>query len=161
MRRISSAIVPVAAFLVACQSAPKPGLTDADRAAIGRLREAVSKTAVSGDAAATAALYTENGIELPPNAPAARGRTAIQTAAAARGKLSSFTLTPQDTWGVGDFAYERGTYNLTATMEGMPAYNEVGKYLVLLQKQTDGSWKMSTAMWSPDAPPPPMPPTTS
>ena len=156
MNRFSSLMVAAAVALTACQTGPA-SLSEADLAAIGEVRAAMVNASLTGDADAGAALYAEDAIQLPPNAPAVRGRAAIREADAALGALSTFELRPEETWGVGDFAYDRGTYSLSVQMPDTATYREVGKYLVLLRRQTDGSWKMTTAMWSSDAPPPPPP----
>ena len=49
------------------------------------------------------------------------------------------------------------SYSATVTREGMAEpMTDTGKYLVLLRKQADGSWLMTTVIWNSDAPPPQM-----
>ena len=53
-------------------------------------------------------------------------------------------------------AYSVGTYRLTLTPKKAGAKalpTEEGKYLEVLKKQADGSWKILHDMWSPNAPP--------
>jgi len=101
------------------------------------------------------ALYTEDVVEMPPNMPLRNGKAAAEAeaAAATNPQPSTFSLTPAETEGVGDLAYDRGSYSFTMSMEGMPEpMTDTGKYIVLLRKQADGSWLMSVTMWNSDLP---------
>jgi len=53
--------------------------------------------------------------------------------------------------GRSDLAYARGTYSLAVEMEGVPRISDTGKYLVILEKQADGAWLMSTINYSRNA----------
>ena len=55
-----------------------------DDPAIAKVRSAYQAAAGSQDAAALAKLYTADGVEMPPNAPAAKGRAAIEAFTKAR-----------------------------------------------------------------------------
>ena len=64
-------------------------------------------------------------------------------------------LTTTAVEGRGDLAYAVGIYRATLTPKkpgAKPLPTEVGKYLEVLKKQSDGSWKIVYDMWSPDAP---------
>jgi ketosteroid isomerase-like protein len=57
--------------------------------------------------------------------------------------------------GRGDLAYAVGTYRATLTPKktgGKPMPTEEGKYVEVLKKQADGSWKIVYDMWSSNAP---------
>ncbi len=71
---------------------------------------------------------------------------------------SAFSLTPAETDGVGDLAYDRGSYSVTVSIEGMPEpLTDAGKYVVLLRKQTDKSWLIMASIWNSDMPLPELP----
>jgi len=53
--------------------------------------------------------------------------------------------------GRGDLAYARGTYSLAVEIEGAPRITDEGKYLVILEKQPDGTWLLSTINYSRNA----------
>jgi len=58
--------------------------------------------------------------------------------------------------GAGDVATAIGTYKMALTPKkagAKPLPTEEGKYLEVLKRQEDGSWKIIYDMWSPDAPP--------
>jgi ketosteroid isomerase-like protein len=71
----------------------------------------------------------------------------------------------------GDWGFDRGTYTITPTpkvageaAEGASIeqseigreldYAQTGKYLWILKRQPDGSWKIARGMWSSNHPPP-------
>jgi ketosteroid isomerase-like protein len=59
------------------------------------------------------------------------------------------------TEGFGDLAYDMGTWTATMQMEGMEEpYQDAGKYLVICEKQPDGSWLMKASTWNSDIPMP-------
>jgi uncharacterized protein (TIGR02246 family) len=164
MRRLSTLLLlPLAVVLSACApSAPPPAAaaadTTADVAAVGRVRSEYEAAVNAGDAARVAAVYTADGITMPNHRPLVSGRDAIL---AYQQELMStmtpaLTLTAAETQVMGDWAYDRGSYRLTVTPKaagGTPVTDE-GKYLVLLQKQTDGSWKLARGSSNSDLPMP-------
>ncbi len=63
-------------------------------------------------------------------------------------------LTTESMEGRGDLAYLVGTYRMTLTPKKAGAKalpTEEGKYLEVVKKQADGSWKIVYDMWSPNA----------
>lgn len=154
--RSLAALVAVAPLLGACAAGPGP-ITQADRDAIDAVRSAFREAVLAGDVAGLLALYTDDAVEMPPNMPMNSGKAAIETANTSNPMPSAFSMTPMETEGVGDLAYDRGTYSFAMSVEGAPEpMTETGKYLVLLRKQADGSWLMSTVIWNSDMPLPEM-----
>jgi uncharacterized protein (TIGR02246 family) len=105
-----------------------------------------------GDAKAIAALYAEDAILLPPGAPGAKGRAAIQAFIAkdiADSKQAGavFNVDPKTDVGVsGDLGWESGTY--TVTVKGVTV--ESGKFLSVSRKK-DGKWLYIRDTWNADA----------
>src|SRR5688500_15252295 len=96
-------------------SQPTAGSKNVD-AAIRAIADDYVKASLAGDAKAIAALYTEDAVEMPPNAPAVKGRVAIEQYYAKvlkSAKLSVFTLNHLETRAVGDTGYDVGTYQQT------------------------------------------------
>lgn len=150
--RSLAVLLAVAPLVAGCAAGPGP-ITQADRDAIDAVRTAYQDAIAAGDVARMSALYTDDAVEMPPNMPIREGKAAIETAAGGQPQPSAFSLTPVETDGVGDLAYDRGTFSYTVSLEGMPEpMTETGKYLVLLRKQTDGSWLMTTSIWNSDTP---------
>lgn len=151
------AVVLLASLTAACQpqmqEAASAALSDADLAAIRSVPQAYAQAVLAGDAAAVAATYTEDGVEMPPNLPAREGRAAILEWYEAGLQVTAFSVTSVDTDGRGDVAYDRGTFSITLTPPGMTEpMDDTGKYLVILRKQSDGSWAVTTAIWNSDLP---------
>ena len=112
--------------------------------------------ALKGDTAALAGFYTDDALFMSSNAPAARGHDAIAKNFAGMTsamKLSTFKLQAQDVVVAGDYAVETGTYDLTfSTPKAAKPTHDVGKYLVLWKKQTDGSYKILRDISNSDLP---------
>jgi uncharacterized protein (TIGR02246 family) len=120
---------------------------DHGKAALKKMSPNLQSAFNAGDAAAVAALYTEDGAIYPPNMPAARGRAAIQeywTAAIESG--ATVELTTQKMYGMGETATEVGAYSLTAP-DG--SHIDHGTFMVVY-KMEGGEWKMDSDIWNSD-----------
>jgi uncharacterized protein (TIGR02246 family) len=131
----------------ACQQAPpeQKAAAPADPAPINALRDQFTAAYNSADAAALANLYTEDAIVMPPHQPAVEGKAAIQ------GWFQTFfsqntaklAIIAQETQMINGWAYDRGTFAITITPKaGGGPIEDAGKYLVILQRQADGAWKV-------------------
>lgn len=113
---------------------------------------AFEAAANSGDAAAVAAVYASDASLLPPNLPVQRGRDAIRTYWA--GVLGAYTVTfdisPDMVEGRGDLAYSMGHYRVTAVpkAKSAPGFADEGKFVEILKKQPDGSWKYTVDIYN-------------
>ena len=137
---------------LACQPAPAT-LSPADIAAIHAAGPRFSQDALAHRDSANAAEYAENAVFMPPNLPVVEGRAAIRAWFKAFPPLSAFSLTSADVGGLGDIAYDRGTYALTIAAAGKtPAVSDHGKYLAVWRRQTGGSWLMVADMFNSDVP---------
>ena len=120
------------------------------RAAIeaGNLKfgEAVRK----GDAAAIAALYSEDATILPPDSTMIKGRQAIQASwnGSLQMGIKDAVLTTVDVFGAGDYAYEIGKVLLTVQPSGQAAMQLEGKYVVVWKKAASGSWQLHVDIWN-------------
>jgi ketosteroid isomerase-like protein len=52
----------------------------------------------------------------------------------------------------GDLAYDQGTYTMTGPGPDGKPITDKGKYLAVVKKQADGSWKVAEDMWNSDLP---------
>ena len=123
--------------------------------AIVKVADAYVKASLAADAKAIAALYTDDGIEMPPNHAPVKGRAAIEqyyVKEFAGGKLTAFTLQHIESRVGADIGYDVGTYRSTFTPTTGPAVNETGKYTVIL-KRTGADWKVAYAIYNSDNPP--------
>ena len=109
----------------------------------------------SGNAGAVAALYAEEGVLMPPNAPLARGTVAIKEAVAkeiAGAKKSGMTLsqgTLDEINVIGDMAWHSGSY-LVKDKAGKQL--DAGKFLEVWEKK-NGKWRIVRDIWNSDAAP--------
>jgi uncharacterized protein (TIGR02246 family) len=129
-----------------------------DEAAIAKVRTAYQTAAGSQDGAALAKLYTVDGVEMPPNAPPAKGRAAIEAFHKAFGQqfmMHGMTITATATQVSGSYAYDTGTYKQSLmSMKGGGMTEDQGKYVVLLKKDASGSWLITHAIYNSDLPVP-------
>ena len=100
---------------------------------------------LTGDTAKISSIYTADAVVLMPNAPLARGHSGINQLNA--GMLAAFTVTAAefkttDLIVTGDYAIETGTYEMTVRPKTGAAIADVGKFVSIWQKQSDGSWKI-------------------
>jgi uncharacterized protein (TIGR02246 family) len=162
-------ILTVLTLSAACQPTPKPesmggesaaapaGLSAEDEASIRALDAQWARAASAGDGNALTSLYASDATLLPPNEPVVKGGAVKKYNDDMTNSFSGPTeLTTTAVGGRGDLAYAIGIYraNLTPKKAGAkPLPTEEGKYLEVLQKQADGSWKIIYDMWSPNAPP--------
>ena len=131
----------------------------ADEASIAKVRTAYQTAAGSQDGAALAKLFAPDGVEMPPNAPAAKGRPAIEAfhkAFVKQWMMHGITITSTSTKIAGDTAYDVGTYKQQIMSQTSGAViDDVGKYVVLLRKDASGAWWITHAIYNSDNPPPP------
>ena len=127
------------------------GASAQDLAAISRLHEAYVLAHNDADVSRMAALFTEDSVLMPTDEPAITGRGEIgahyeeffdQTP-------SKILLRPIETRVAGDWAFER--LEMTVTMpSGENVMEAKVKYLWILEKQKDGSWKIARAIYNLD-----------
>ena len=135
-----------------------PATTAADEAAIraGTVRWTDAYNA--GEVDKIVALYTDDAVVMPPNAPALNGRAAIRdflTQDIAAAKAAG--LTAKDGAGdvgiSGDLAWHAGT---SSVVDATGKTVETGKYIEVWRR-TNGKWLMVRDIWNDDAPPAPAP----
>lgn len=130
----------------------------ADEAAIAKVRTAYQTAAGTQDGPALAKLYAPDGVEMPPNAPAVKGRAAIDAFHKAFGQqwmMHGITITPTDTRIVGDTAIDAGTYKQQLmAQKGGWIFDDKGKYIVLMKKDASGNWWITHAIYNSDLAPP-------
>jgi ketosteroid isomerase-like protein len=156
--------VVVAAACAPASGAGKPdsATTAADMAAVGTARDAFAAAFKAGDIAAITALYTTDGLTQSNNQPTGTGPAGI--AASYKGffdqmTVTAFTLTPVKTEVSGNLGYDIGTFTFAATPKPKgDTIKAEGRYVVVLRKGADGTWKTIADMDNLPTAPPPMPP---
>ena len=142
------ALTLICLVLAACQPAPQSAqkaASQADLSQINTLRDQFAAAYNAGDASAVARLYTDDAIMLPAHQPAVEGRQAIQASLQTtfQSHTAKMVITPLETQVFGDWAYDRGAFSVTVTPKaGGKPVEDAGKYLVMLKRLPDGSWRV-------------------
>jgi len=141
----------------ASEAAAAAGLSDEDKASIRAVDTEWARAAKAGDGAAIAALYTSDAVLLPPGEPIVKGEAAnkywVDFANGFSGPTELNTMVVE---GGGGVASAIGTYKMSLTPKkagAKPLPTEEGKYIEVLKRQDDGSWKIAYDIWNPNAPP--------
>ena len=127
-------------------------LSPADVAGIRSVDSVFTAAANAGDAEGVTAAYAAAAALLAPNLPPQKGHDAIK--AFWGGLLDAYTVrfeVASDTIeGREDLAYNLGHYRFTAVpkAKGAPGTADEGKFIEILKKQPDGSWKYVVDMYS-------------
>jgi uncharacterized protein (TIGR02246 family) len=132
-----------------------------DVAAIKRLYEDWKAPWEAGDAAAVAAFYAADAIQMPVNEPDIIGKDAWQSSLQTffdQFTVKGGTSEVSEAEVAGDLAFARGTYLITVTPKagGKPTQSS-GKYVHIFKRQPDGSWKIYHAIGVDDQSPRPAP----
>jgi len=140
-------------ILVSCTTAPPPDTTAEDIQAIRAANDRFNDAYNRGDAAAAAALYTEEAKRLPPNSLMNVGRESIQASyqAAFDAGVGDLQTTLIEISVNGDMAYEVGEYALTIQREEGEAISDNGKF-VLIWRRENGAWKRDLVIWNTSLP---------
>jgi uncharacterized protein (TIGR02246 family) len=146
----------------ACQpggtsATPSADITvDEAKAAINRTRNEYVAAWRAANADRIANLYTNDALVLYPNQAAIAGRAAILVyfkSFFAEFTQELFELTSAEIEVFGPWAFDRGTVRWRGVPRaGGDPVEDHGKYLVILQRQPDGSWKVARDMDNSDRP---------
>lgn len=111
---------------------------------------------LAADAQRITNVYADNAIVLYPNQPAVQGRASILSYFKnffKEFRQDNFELISDEVEIIGSVAYDRGKYKWKGTpVKGGNPIDDYGKYLVILQQQSDGSWKVLGDMDNSDRP---------
>ena len=164
---LSLGVVLVALTLLACAQQTTPvaeevvtAETDvaAFEAAVLDAWVTYSATMNAGDVDGWITLWDDNAVRMAPNAPAVHGKAAIRetvSGALLSVDFEEFTINNEEVQVFGDFGFARGSYSfVNAMVEDDPVPLE-GKYLTILKRQPDGSWKVYCDCFNSNTPPRP------
>ena len=131
---------------------------EGDIRSIEALNQHDVKATLAMDTDAIISQWTDDFVVLPAAGPITRGRSV--NAAAAKQSMEQmkafmpieYNLDVQEITIAGDYAFEWGTYRGSArSLTGGENVSYVGKFMRILQRQPDGSWKMHRTMATTDA----------
>jgi len=145
MKKIFSIFATLSVLAVSgCVTHNRPNTED-DTAAINEVLAMYVSSLEAGDNSAYLSLWTEDGIQMPPNWPPVIGKDQIRLGNKAL--LDQFNvemeITVEENRVADSWAFSHGTY--TATLSPKNGDQPVpidGKFMTILEKQSDGSWKI-------------------
>ncbi|UCF38692.1 MAG: DUF4440 domain-containing protein [Acidobacteriota bacterium] len=146
----------------ACQSADlgtgeKVVDLQADIKAINEAGQRWAEAYAAEDWEALGALFSADAIVMPPGAPSVVGRQAIldaESSSVAGIDILTAELTSDEVVVMGDLAYRRGSFTITLKLPDGTSSTDIGKFIEIWERQTDGSWLLSRDIYNSDAPPP-------
>jgi uncharacterized protein (TIGR02246 family) len=133
---------------------------DADVEAIKRVNVDLIEAFNAGDTSAAVALVMDDAVDLPPNRPAVIGKEAIRSFVQSDFNRFTWDFTDEivEVEVSGDLAVMWTNYSVTLSpKDGGEPIESSGKWLKVLKRQSDGSWKFSRNIWNSDNPPPERP----
>ncbi len=127
--------------------------TQADVDTITALWDQYETAVESGDVNAVLAIHSGDSVRMPPNEPTIIGKEGIGSWYQKTFEQSTIELeiSQKEIQILGDWAFERGAYAVTYTpKEKSEPASDNGKWVIISQKQPDGSWKRARAIWNSD-----------
>ena len=143
------------AMVLAGCSAPLAPDVESVTSAVNEIWDRYSSTYNAGDLGAWMSLWTDEGIQMPPDEAPRVGREAIR---ARNGPLlDQFTydmrITNEEVGVAAGWAFARGRYSATLTPKAGGEFTSIdGKYMTILQRQPDGSWKIHRDIFNSNVP---------
>ena len=123
----------------------------ANRAELGQMNRDFAAALNAKDAKAAAALYAEDAVLIPPGEPILRGRPAIEEywrAAIEAGGIRDVAVETMDAHSAGPLGYETGSFVLTVTGPDGESMVDRGRYVELLRRELDGTWRSTHGIWN-------------
>lgn len=161
-------IIPVILLLCLTFSCKKPAEeaepvvdVEADITAINEIWTQYAVACNTGDLDLWISLWTDDGIRMAPDIPAVIGKEQIR--ATMKSLFDQFifkgVINNEEVRVVGDWAFSRGTGTLSTTpKKGGKTTKIDAKYLTILERQADGSWKIAIDCFNYNVPPTKAPP---
>lgn len=137
-------------LLVACNTAPATS-PEEEKKIITEISSARAKAFNEGNAAAIALYFTDDAKLMAPGKPAQTGKAAVQSYYQSIFDEYSTQLEShyEEVEVSGDLAYGRGFAKVTLVpKKGGPPVTSTAKYLNILKKQPDGTWKTTHDIWN-------------
>lgn len=129
---------------------------------MGNLKDAINEVfntyasaLTAGDMDRWITLWVDDGIQLPPDAPPNIGKEKIYSFVKSLVDIFEWkmTINNEEVRETSDWGFARGNYTVELTPKGEgKKLKGTGKYLTVLEKQDDGSWKIARDSFSYNAP---------
>jgi ketosteroid isomerase-like protein len=135
-----------------CQQ-PAPRFSEQDRATVAGMFDSTVSYFRAKNFTGWAALYSDDGLIMPPNAGTVRGRAALIAWANAFPPVEQLSFANALVAGEGNMAY--GTSGYVLKLQGLPA--DSGKQLVIFRRTAAGRWEAVAGAFNSDLPLPTAP----
>jgi uncharacterized protein (TIGR02246 family) len=130
----------------------RPGAAEGEMEAINRLQKQVDAAIIAGDTEGYLALVADDAVLMPPNAPPVIGKDAIRSwnqAMSKRFRFQAYTPIDDEVVLAGEWAFRRATANWTLTpIAGGEPIHDSGKFIIIYERQPDGSWRVARDIWN-------------
>ena len=141
------ALLAVAGLALGCDREDDDALSEADVSAIEAVVKGFTDAMVAGDIDRVMAQRTPDIVWMPPGGLLVDGQEAVRGMAGLGPRPFAFTTQSEHTEGHGDLAYNRGSF-LWSGVVGKDTVRSNGRYLVILRRQPDNTWKYAAEMWT-------------
>jgi ketosteroid isomerase-like protein len=142
-------------FSSGCRTGDDAERLEADIAAIKKFLASAGDAVNAGDVEAEVNRFTEDGIYMWPDAPSIKGHAALRTWFEERFAHVEVNLEndSEELEVCGDWAFERGRYVATVKIKSSGDLVTIrGKYLNVLKRGQDGSWRIARRIRNQDHP---------
>ncbi len=161
-RKCWAALLPFLLLGMACQEAEEPAepapaattSTETDVEAFRALIRQLDAEFNAGNLDGVMALYADDAVQMPPNNPIIIGKDSLRSGFEEFFAANTIELsgTVEDIGVSGDWAFLRLSYTQSITpKDGGDTTPEVGKWVLILERQADDSWRITTDIWNADA----------
>ncbi|MGH9873980.1 MAG: YybH family protein [Pyrinomonadaceae bacterium] len=151
--------IALLAFALACQPqtpATAPDTRAADEAAIREFDEQWSKAASDKNLDKMLSYYADDALVLQPNGPMVNTKQAIRKiwsdTLTAPGFSGGWRATKVEVAKSGEIGYASGTWEFTWNDASGKPVTDRGKFIEVVKKQADGTWKCTVDIWNSDLP---------
>jgi ketosteroid isomerase-like protein len=131
------------------------GGESAERAAVARTTASLLSAVNAADLAGVVAVWSDDGVLMPPHHPSVRGRPEIERYFSELFERTRFTFsfTATTLHISGGTAFERIEYSVSARpSQGGAEARDVGKGLHVYRREPNGLWKLALDIWNSDTP---------
>jgi len=131
------------------------GEANAERAAVARTTARLLSAVNAADLAGVLAVWSDDGVLMPPHHPSVRGRPEIERYFSELFERTRFTFsfTATTLHISGGTAFERIEYSVSARpAQGGAEARDVGKGLHVYRREPNGLWKLALDIWNSDTP---------
>jgi ketosteroid isomerase-like protein len=130
--------------------------SEADAEALNALQRQVDAAIIAGDTESYLGLIADDAVLMPPNAPPVIGKDAIRAwnnRMSQQFRFQAYEPVDHEVVVAGKWAFRRATadWTLTPVAGGEPIHDS-GKFIIVYERQPDGSWLVARDIWNSNTP---------